>query len=274
MAFHVNTNTGKSGLCRAATPEACPFGEGSGNNHYATEAEAKKAGEKVLKTKHGAFSATRKNRSAHDSVNSAEKLHGSLEYAPNGSRVRLSTGEEVTVERSAIGRIKLIDDKGYNKAFAFKSLERLEYDLIGGVTGKEAEDHLKLGVLGRERKVWDRKITEVHERIATMLGSLPTVNARVIVQGMIPSAKEPYIHIYGVNRDSENFRLKVKQDESGKTIVESDGDTTTAKAKKAIKKAEKLTNLSEFYEIAGKFLEASKEYWDFRDGIDKASRNN
>lgn len=58
--FHVNPETGASGLCRASK-RPCPLGGSSGTeNHYNTREEAENASQALLQDKHGTFSTNKR----------------------------------------------------------------------------------------------------------------------------------------------------------------------------------------------------------------------
>lgn len=79
VKYHVNPDTGGTGLCKAIK-DPCPFGGETGtDNHYNTEAEAIEAGEKLLTEKYGTINTeTRKKQKSvtinNDTVNYDEEL--------------------------------------------------------------------------------------------------------------------------------------------------------------------------------------------------------
>lgn len=119
VRYHVNPGTGESGLC-GATQKPCPHGGASGNeNHYATEAEARAAGEAMLAQRHGTFAAKRATkRPSRVSVKSVDATTSEFAGVPMSRSEALLRQQMVNMaqdfvgHRAALGDLKVNPGKG------------------------------------------------------------------------------------------------------------------------------------------------------------------
>lgn len=282
MVYHVNPDTGDSGVCRAEKG-GCPWDkEKVGANHYETAAEAQSEGTKILVSEFGSLSTVAKSKGAadetvEDTVEKANGLRGALRYAPVGSRIKLLevNETELTVQRNASGELLLIDDEGYDRAKFLGNLNKLSYDLVSGSDSEEARNHLKLGVLGRERKILDTKMTEDTRNIQKTLG-YKSVSVRVIGKNVLFDNPEPYIHIYFDNTrkydysGGESFSGSIVKDSNGEIEIKNkEGGAYGKVFEKVEKNSKKLAKLDidQIFKNSEDFTSKAKEFNDLEDEL-------